>query len=392
MVSRAYRIALAPEPGPVHLDLPLDILFQTKFLRSSQMEKMIPKGEKTRFTGKQSADPAELEKAISLINQAKRPIAFLGRMLTRSSDCLKALEQFLAKAKIPALCSQPAFSALSGKNGLFLGTIDIYENEPLDLIEDADLFLYLEPDEELIKFLKKNPDRLSSCPAIQLSSYPLPFHSFAGITSVLAGTPDLILEQLAKEIQPKEPAEKNRALAWQENLYEERSRIFQMAKSNLPESMRHTFGIINRILKQEDFVVCEGRENLLCAKLFLENYGAGKVILLPENVPAGAGFPLALGIKTGAPESRVFLITDRKNFKYHSRELQTEVRYQIGICSLIFPAQEVLAETEPDLAQLAQSFGAKGFSIQEPVEEINEKLLGEALEMESGALLEIRGF
>jgi len=394
LVARAYKIALAPEPGPVHLDLPMDIAFQKKSLSRSRMKTMIPAADKTRFIGKQAADPKEMQKAIRLIREAKRPLAFLGRMLARSADGRKALEQFLAKTKIPALSSGPAFSALSGKNAFFLGTVDLYENEQsFELISQSDLLLFLEPDEEIINFYRKISPRLSSSPVIQLSSYPLLFNSFALISSALAGSPELILEQIAEELAPQADPERNQ---WLEKLCQDRSRIFQMTQAGLIEprqkDLRHSLEIINRVLKQGDFVVCEGREIVSSAKLYLENYQAGKVIFLPENVPAGAGFPLSLGIKAGSNQSRVFLLTDRKNFKYHCRELQTEVRYQMGICTLVFPDQEILAETEPDLKALAQSFGVKGFSIQEPVEEINEKLLGEAVELESGSLLEIRGF
>jgi len=389
VMNRACRVAMAAEPGPVHVDLPLDVLFQAKSMKTSRLEALISKGGNAKIDGNQAPDPAEMDKATRLITRANRPMALLGRMLTRGK-CSGPLAAFLEKAGIPALSSTPGFSALPPNNKLFLGTTDLYDNEDSRaLISQADLLLYLEPDEEVISFVKKIP-RLPA--AVQLSSYAPLLHSFAPVSSALSGTPGLVLELLQKGLQPKQESGKDN---WLEQLSREKLRVFQAAESNAGpgrQSLRHSFEMINRVAGAPDCVVCEGAEPVAAAKLYLDKCRAGRVILIPESLPAGAGFPLALGIKAGAEAAKVFLLTDRGNFKYHCRELQTQARYRMGICSLVFPEQEPLAKTEPDLAALALSLGVKGLPVREPVEEISEKLLSESAEAHSGALLEIRGF
>jgi len=395
LVSKAFKVATMPEPGPVHLDIPLDIAFEKKSFTPHQLEKLMPGAEKTRFMGKVGADPSELEKARKLIAGSKRPIALIGRMAARPS-CVKALEMFLTRARIPALSSQTGFSALPHKNRLYLSTSDILNNEEsYNIFSEADLVFYIEPDEEIAMFAQGIAARSGPGPAIQLSSQPELFQSFAPVSAALAGSPELALEELARDIQPKEDAEKSQ---WLDKLLQNCSRAFEQARVLLErpkrQSLPHTVRILNRFLKEDDFVVCEGKDAALAAKLDLENYAAGRVILLSENAPRGSGFPLALGIRSGARGGRVFLLTDRRNFKYHCRELQTASRYCFGICSLVFPDvgpdQRPLSETEPDFARLAESLGVKGHSIQDPTVGFNERLLKEACEEKSGSLLEFR--
>jgi len=394
LIARAYRSALAPPPGPVHLDIPLDVFYQPFRAKNLKQGDFILPGEKTRFTGKFAPDPEELETARALLTKAKSPVAFLGSPLARLPGCSELLGEFLEKRQIPAFSSSSGFSALASGHRFFLGSMDTYEEERLiSLLSEADLLICLEPDEEIIARVQKLIDLAKQIPMILLSEDPLLFQSFAPITAQLWGSVELSLKKLNQIMKESEIPSRS---DWIEKLKAEKEKACQRVKEKYAsfrhKNLIHTLEVVSKIIKEEDFVVCEGKEASALAKIYLKNYSPGRLVLLGEEAPLGSGFPLALGMKASNPELRVFLLTDRKNFKYHSRELQTQARYQLGICALVFPEKDKLAETEPDFSRLAQSLGVKGYTIQEPVEEINEKLFGEALELESGALLEIRGF
>ena len=390
LVARAWRIALAPQPGPVHLDLPLDVAFQKVRVKKSELENLVPPAKKTRFTGKRSADPKEIEKAKRLLAEAKRPLALVGRMLVRSCSALSVLEEFLQRTQIPAICSNPAFSALSAKSRLFLGTFDLYSEESaLELFAGADLLLYLEPDEEVAEFARKILEKASGR-AIMLCSLPTLFAS-APIDCALEGDADLILSELKQATSERAPEER---ASWQKELSEQKEKALERKKSWYSgaeyKDLIHSLKTIDQVLGKDDYLICESELVCELAKIYLKNFSLGRVILIGNNLPKGAGFPLALGIKAGAEKARVFLITDRRNFKYHSRELQTQARYGLGICSLVFPEKLPFAKSEPNFAQLAKSLGAKGISVSEPSEEINQELLETAGREESGTLIEIR--
>ena len=389
LLQRAYRIALAPEPGPVHLDIPLDIAFEKRYLRARALAELISDSEKTRFTGKMEPDSEELKKAMKIFSEAKKPLALVGRGMARPGYGW-AVEKFFSKNKVPALCSKAGFSSVPRKTGAFVAGLDFYQDgQGLDLIQESDLYILLEPDAELGFFLEKINRTHPQKPTIQISNNPKGFYRFGAISSALAGSPDLILNHLCQVSF----AGKEQSL---EKLIQHQAQIFKQVQAKVPEhrlnALAEIFSSINRILTDKDFVVVEGKEAVLCAQIYLENYGSGRVILVSPPAPRGAGFPIALGIKARIKEAKVFLVSERKSFKVHSRELQTGFRYHLGICSLVIAEEDKLRETEPDLARLAKSLGVKGVSVQEPIEEINEELLGEAFELESGLLLEIRGF
>lgn len=395
LVSKAFKVATMPEPGPVHLDIPVDIAFEKKSFTPQQLEKLMPGAEKTRYMGRVGADPSEIEKARRLIAGSKRPIALVGRMAARPS-CVNALNMFLNRDRIPALSSIAGFSALPRKIRLYLSTCDLFSNEEsCSVFYDADLLIFIEPDEEIARSAQTIAARSGAGAAIQISSNPEHIHGFVPISAALAGSPEMILEELARDIKPKEDEEKRQ---WVEKLLQKCSRAFEQARAAFDRPRRRSLPLVvrmlDRFIKEDDFVVCEGKDAVLAARLDLENYSAGRVILIPENAPRGSGFPLALGMRSGARAGRVFLLTDRRNFKYHCRELQTASRYGLGICSLVFPDaapdQKPLSDTEPDFARLAESLGVKGFSIKDPEEAFNERLLDEACKEKAGSLFEFR--
>ncbi len=394
LLARAYRSALAPPPGPVHLDIPLDVFYQPLKKKNQNLENLILPAEKTRFSGKFSPERAELEKAGELLTQSQKPLALVGRLSARSSSRALLLGEFLEKSQIPALSSEAGFSSFTSRNKLFLGALDNFDQAELfSLISEADLLIYFEPDQEIISWVRELFSRRGAISGILFSEDALLFQSFAPITAQLWGSVELSLKKLNQIMKESEIPSRS---DWIEKLKAEKEKACQQLKEKYTsfrhKNLIHTLEVVSKIIKEEDFVVCEGKEASALAKIYLKNYSPGRLVLLGENAPLGSGFPLALGMKASNPEVRVFLLTDRKNFKYHSRELQTQSRYLLGICALVFPEKDKLEEFEPDFSQLAQSLGVKGYTIQEPVEEINEKLLGEALELESGALLEIRGF
>jgi thiamine pyrophosphate-dependent acetolactate synthase large subunit-like protein len=354
---------------------------------------MIGKPGETRFTGQVGADMKELEKAGSLINESKTPIALLGRLASRS-EALAPLEKFISKARIPAFSSEQAFSALPKRSEDFLGTLDLYDDERSSgLFKKADLMILIEPDSEIVNFINSMRDGQGLPPVIQLSSLPSMIHSFVSVACPLAGSPGLILSDLAEMIEKNKKSGKSE---WIDEVQAHKANVLIKTRTKILDhrlrALAQTFAAINKSMGHDDFVVCEGNEALLAAKLYLENHAPGKAILIPEHAPAGSGFPISMGIKAAREKAKVFLVSDRENFKYHCREFQTASRYGLGTCSIIFPDKEPLDEYEPEFAAMAESLGVKGISIQEPVEEITEEIINEAFDLEAGACLEVKSF
>jgi len=74
-VSSAFRVATTNVPGPVFLEMPLDILFE------SVEEDQIVVAERYRTEAGVAPDPAFVEKAFELLRRAERPVCLVGSQL-----------------------------------------------------------------------------------------------------------------------------------------------------------------------------------------------------------------------------------------------------------------------------------------------------------------------
>jgi len=80
LVARALREANAGKPGPVHLDIPVDILFES----GDEEEVSIVAPERTRDAGRPQGDPALIEEAARMLAGAERPCIHAGTGVMRS--------------------------------------------------------------------------------------------------------------------------------------------------------------------------------------------------------------------------------------------------------------------------------------------------------------------
>ena len=78
LVHTAFRLALSGRPGPVHLDIPADIMFKKGTLE------VFPGPESYRAYGRPRADQDLVEKAFEMLQGAQRPLLLAGGGVVRS--------------------------------------------------------------------------------------------------------------------------------------------------------------------------------------------------------------------------------------------------------------------------------------------------------------------
>ncbi len=80
LVQRAFREALSGKPGPVHLDIPLDILCRQGDAAdpSASSGQVLPSPESYRPMGRVRGDPALIERAAQMLLDAERPLLLAG--------------------------------------------------------------------------------------------------------------------------------------------------------------------------------------------------------------------------------------------------------------------------------------------------------------------------
>jgi acetolactate synthase-1/2/3 large subunit len=103
LVNAAFRVALSGVPGPVYLELPLDVL----------MARAAPSGaaQKPALSPRPAGDAQAVARAAELLRRAERPLFILGSQLRWSHDSV-VLRRFTDGVRVPVLLNGMARGAL----------------------------------------------------------------------------------------------------------------------------------------------------------------------------------------------------------------------------------------------------------------------------------------
>jgi len=126
-VDRAFKIALGGYPGPVHLSLPVDIMFSSFDVDAGREERPFQRDGKT--PSRAWPDPRDLKPLLERISQAKRPILIGGHGVWWSGAEGK-LERAGRELNIPVF-NVPYHQKLLGEEcEAYMGLADIHQYPP----------------------------------------------------------------------------------------------------------------------------------------------------------------------------------------------------------------------------------------------------------------------
>ena len=138
-VDRAWHAATNGYPGPVHISLPVDIMFSSFAKDVGREERPFDRSEKSVL--KAWPNPEELIKIISLVRESSRPVIIGGHGIWWSHN-EHALASAATKLKIP-IFNVPYHTKLLGEDcSAMMGLADFHQYHPSrDAIQEADVIL-----------------------------------------------------------------------------------------------------------------------------------------------------------------------------------------------------------------------------------------------------------
>ena len=140
-VDRAWTAATTGYPGPVHLSLPVDIMFSSYDVDAGLNERPFDRSPKT--LPRAWPDPSSLSKVIKMVENAERPVIIGGHGIWWSG-AENFLDQAGNKLKIP-IFNVPYHQKLLGEeNEAYMGLADFHQYHPSkQAINESDLILMI---------------------------------------------------------------------------------------------------------------------------------------------------------------------------------------------------------------------------------------------------------
>jgi acetolactate synthase-1/2/3 large subunit len=367
VMHEAFRIARSGRPGPVLIDIPRDVQegkADLKLLPRSLDEERPP-----------APDAAEVEKAVRLLREAKRPILYVGGGVGMAN----AVEEFRGMVKatqVPVVHTLKGLGTLPYNDPLFLGMLGMHGFKQSNLaVQECDLLVCIGA-----RFDDRATGKLAEfapkAKVIHMDADPSEIGKLRKAEARIAGDIRPALKALSEPL-PEIGAWRERCLeykrgyAWNydapgEGVY-------------VPSLLRD----LSEKADEKTIISCDvGQHQMWVAQHYgfrrpehhLTSGGSGTM---------GFGLPAAIGAQLGRPDCRVICVSGDGSIMMNIQEMATLKRYNIPVKIVLVDNQalgmvrqwqelffakkysEIDLSDNPDFVRLAEAFGIPAFFVRE---------------------------
>ncbi|NQT01988.1 MAG: biosynthetic-type acetolactate synthase large subunit [Planctomycetes bacterium] len=379
ITREAFRIAREGRPGPVLIDLPLDI-------QRCEIEYDIGTDSSLDIV-KPAPDKQKIRKAVEMILEAEKPLMLLGGGIISANAC----DEFVALAEY---LSVPVVTSLMGKGGiaadhpLYAGQVGtscntIFGNK---VFLDSDLVLGIG-----CRFSDRHTGALDVYTKdrrfIHIDVEPTQIGRIIPADLGIVADAKLALEALmdtTKELTPsRAPAEWVTAIPEQRTQYRRRLDFDQV-----PIKPQRIFKEINEFFDEDTFfVTCIGL-NQIWSSQFQRVFRPRRYLIPGGAGPLGWDLPAAIGAKIAHPQKTVVNIVGDYGMGFCGEEMAMAVMYEVpvivivinnGYLSLIRQQEKYVYDMNYevntwygdimiDFVKFAEAYGAYGQRVELPEE------------------------
>jgi acetolactate synthase-1/2/3 large subunit len=392
VVRKAFRIATSGRPGPVHVDLPQDILEgeeneRAPFDLSSEMRYSRYPSHRPR------PDPGQVLKVLELIDQSSSPIIFAGggAMLSQASVEVQKLAELIGAPVVTTLTSK---GVIPENHPLALGCVGRqgYRPSANKALREADLIIALGTKFAQVStnnwtLIDKKKAKLIHVD-IDTTEISKNYKEEVSILADVKATVEEIIQALVSRLGKDKPISRSDWTIRIERLQKEWISLFDRLSNDLTEPIKAAYVIkeIQKALPEKSVLVSSGSFSGAFAGCFYNVIGHGNITrFIQARGMAGTepALPLAIGAALGIDDqSKIFTVTGDGGFGYHIAELETAKRLGLSLPVVVmnnnslawmkllqeerFGSRYISSSYLPDLsyAKVAEAFGCKGVKIE----------------------------
>lgn len=367
VIPEAFKIAESGRQGPVLVDIPKDI--QSKEFEFDKWPDI------QNYVEENEIDESLISKVAKMINEAKRPILYVGGGIT-NSDCGKALYEFAKKNSIPVTVTLMGLGNFPIEDPLFMGMLGMHGARYTNLLlNKADLLLAfgVRFDDRAIGNVNK------FCPDAKIIHVDIDDAEIDKIKKShlsICENVEVVLNKITPLVQKDERKD---WITYIEGVKKEKPMIFPDEKDYF-----HPINIIKTVSKLvgKDTIITTdvGQHQMWTAQSYPVN--APRTFLTSGGLGTmGFGLPTAIGAAVANPDKQVVCFSGDGSFLMNVQELATLADLGLNLKIIIlnnghlglvrqqqqlFYNEHYMASkfiTSPDFAKISEGFGIKGYNI-----------------------------
>ena len=368
VIHEAFYIARTGRPGPVLVDLPKDVQVG-KSTSPAAFELNLP-GYKPRVRG----HTRQIELAAEAINQAKRPVLYVGGgvILSNAAEELRTLAR---KANIPVTTTLMAMGAFDETDPLALHMLGMHGSAYANYsVQYSDLLIAVGA-----RFDDRVTGKLESfapfAKVIHIDIDPSSISKNVDVDIPVVGDVKAILEEMLPMIHHQPRAEwLNMIAQWKEKY------PFSYNRQASTIKPQYVIEQVYEATKGNAIVTTGVGQHQMWAAQYFRWTRPRQMITSGGLGTMGFGLPAAIGAKMGRPDQTVVDIDGDGSFLMTLPELMTAIEYDVAVKVVVLNNsfqgmvrqwQEMFYKKRyfatvmrnPDFAKVAEAFGAKGLTV-----------------------------
>lgn len=317
-IRKAFQIARSGRPGPVLVDVTKDVTANT-----CEFEPMEPaKAERRSSYGQE-----DIEKALELIKNAKKPFIYLGGGAILS-DAADEVREFAKKLDAPVCDTLMGKGAYDGYDPLYTGMIGMHGTKASNLgVSECDLLVALGArfSDRVVGNAKKFA---SNAKVLHIDIDAAEINKNIKADVAVVGDLKAVLQELNGRMEQADHAE------WTEHvkaLKEKYPLKYEDSQLSCPYVMEE----LDRITKGEAIVSTDVGQHQMWAAQFY-HYTKPRTFLSSGGLGTmGYGLGACIGAKMGRPEKICVNIAGDGCFRMNMNELATASRYNIPVIQIV---------------------------------------------------------
>jgi acetolactate synthase-1/2/3 large subunit len=384
ILHEAFYVAASGRPGPVLVDIPKDIQFQTGTYIGPETIKH------KSYRPKLKASIDNIEDALKLIVSAQKPVFYTGGGVINSGNAaVQLLREFVRLTGFPITSTLQGLGAFPGDDSQFIGMLGMHGTYEANMaMHDCDL---------LINVGARFDDRITgkvdefspNSKKIHIDIDPSSINKTIDVDVALVGDVAHVLEDAIK--------------LWKSNVYKtDKSAVKKwwgvidkwkekdsLGFNDSKETIKPQFAIqrLYELTKEKDtYVTTEVGQHQMWAAQFYKFNKPNRWITSGGLGTMGFGLPAAIGAQVAHPDKLVIDIAGEASILMCIQEMSTAIQHKLPVkifiinnqyMGMVRQWQELLHDKRyshsytdalPDFVKLAEAYGAKGIRVQKPSE------------------------
>lgn len=392
VVHEAFHIATQGRPGPVLIDIPKDVQFESGHYtaRADALTRSA--------TAKPLMDEARIAKAVEMLRSARKPVFYTGGgVINAGPDASQTLRKLARAANVPVTSTLMGLGAFPASDPQWLGMLGMHGSyEANNVMHDCDVMVCIGA-----RFDDRVTGRLDAfspgSQKIHIDIDPSSINKNVAIDLPIIGDAGTILAAMLaewKKAEAKAPGDKTRLDDWWAEINGWRAKkSFAYVRSDSFIKPQYAVERLYELTKDRNtYITTEVGQHQMWAAQHYHFEEPNRWMTSGGLGTMGYGLPAALGVQEAHPDALVIDIAGDASVQMCIQEMSAAIQYGLPIkifilnneyLGMVRQWQELLHDKRyahsysaslPDFVKLAEAYGGEGFRAEHP-DELDDKIM-----------------